>query len=185
MGVWIDPPVWPAHGRHYAHLISDSDVAELHAVAAAAGVAPRAFDGDHYDVPDRLWHAVVAAGARPTTGPDLVARLNASGLRLRKRKGDRGLARLFGVATPLGVTTVDVVRSDRPARVEEVFAHAELTVGTGEWGVRLLAGRRVTRWRPPVGYLRLDTLPGPNIIQTHPGSADAESLPLPWRLLAG
>lgn len=185
MGVWIDPPVWPAHGRHYSHLISDTAVGELHRVAAAAGVSPRAFDGDHYDVPDRLWNAVVAAGARPTTGSDLVARLNASGLRLRKRKGDRGIARLFGVPTPLGVLTVDVVGSDRPARIDEVFAHAELTASPDAWGVRVRVGARVASWSPPVGYLRLDGLPGPNIIQAHPGSGHPGELPLPWRLLAG
>ncbi|MDA8438298.1 MAG: DUF4031 domain-containing protein [Propionibacterium sp.] len=185
MGAWIDPPVWPAHGRHYSHLISDTDVGELHRVAGAAGVSPRAFDGDHYDVPDRLWDAVVAAGARPTTGPDLVARLNASGLRLRKRKGDRGIARLFGVPTPLGVMTVDVIGSERPARIDEVFAHAELTASTGAWGVRVSPGWHGEPWSQPVGYLRLAGLSGPNIIQAHPGSAPTGELPLPWRLLAG
>ncbi len=183
MGVWIDPPAWPAHGRLYAHLVTDSDVAELHAVAAAAGVPPRAFDGDHYDVPERLWQAAVAAGARPTSGADLVARLNASGLRLRKRKGDKGIARLLEVATPVGVTAVDVVRSPRPVRAVEVFAHAELTASGDAWGVRLSLDRTVHAWAEPVGYLRLDILDGANVIQAHAGAAPADALPIPWRLL--
>jgi hypothetical protein len=60
--VWIDEPIWPAHGREFAHLVSDSSYAELHAVARAAGLHPRSFDGDHYDVPDVRWHDAVAAG---------------------------------------------------------------------------------------------------------------------------
>jgi hypothetical protein len=36
-------------------------------------------------VPDVRWHDAVAAGAKPTSGVDLARRLNASGLRLRKR----------------------------------------------------------------------------------------------------
>ncbi|HEX2856623.1 MAG TPA: DUF4031 domain-containing protein [Propionibacteriaceae bacterium] len=183
MGVWIDPPAWPAHGRRYAHLVTDTDLAELHAVAAAAGISPRAFDGDHYDVPDRLWEAAVAAGARPTTAPDLVARLNASGLRLRKRKGDKGVARLAAVRTPLGVTAVDVVRSPRPVRPREVFAHAELTASPGAWGVRVSVGGPAPEDSEPVGYLRLAILSGADLIQAHPGLTDAAGLPLPWRLL--
>ena len=183
MAVWIDTPAWPAHGRRYAHLVTDTDLAELHAVAAAAGVSPRAFDGDHYDVPDRLWHAAVAAGARPTSGADLVARLNASGLRLRKRKGDQGVARLLGVATPLGVTAVDVVRSPRPVRATEVFARAELTASGDDWGVRLHVDWSVREWAEPVGYLRLDILDGADVIQAHAGEGTVTDLPLPWRLL--
>ena len=183
MGVWIDPPAWPAHGRLYAHLVTDADLAELHAVAAAAGVSPRAFDGDHYDVPERLWHAAVAAGARPTSAADLVARLNASGLRLRKRKGDRGMARLLDMPTPLGVSAVDVVRSHRPVRVREMYGHAELTASGGAWGVRLSLGRRGREWADPVGYLRLGILDGANVIQAYRGSGGAEDLPMPWNLL--
>ena len=53
MAIYLDPPLWPAHGTHFSHLISDTSLAELHAFATAAGIADRAFDGDHYDVAER------------------------------------------------------------------------------------------------------------------------------------
>ncbi|WP_336922583.1 DUF4031 domain-containing protein [Aquipuribacter sp. SD81] len=82
MAVLIDPPLWPAHGRAWSHLVSDTSLAELHAFAAAAGVPRRAFDLDHYDVPEELHAALVAAGAHPVGAGDLLRRLRASGLRV-------------------------------------------------------------------------------------------------------
>ena len=38
MSVLVDAARWPAHGRLWAHLVSDSSLAELHAFAAALGV---------------------------------------------------------------------------------------------------------------------------------------------------
>ncbi|WP_347351202.1 DUF4031 domain-containing protein [Intrasporangium sp.] len=146
MTVWIDQPSWPAHGRHFAHLISDSSYEELHELARRAELPVRAFDGDHYDVPDARWHEVVAAGARPTDGLDLARRLNASGLRLRKRRGDRGVARRLGVPIPGGPGHVDLVLSDQPvdpARVMGAMLFVRDAVGSfaavysirrGQWG---------------------------------------------------
>ena len=54
MAIYLDPPLWPAHGTHFSHLVSDSSLSELHVVAAAAGIPERAFDGDHYDVPEEM-----------------------------------------------------------------------------------------------------------------------------------
>lgn len=122
MTVWIDQPIWPAHGRHFAHLVSDTSYGELHEVAQRAGLPPRAFDGDHYDVPDERWHRVVAAGATPTDGVDLARRLNASGLRLRKRKGDRGVARHLDVKVGYGSSHVDLVLSPQPVDPARVMA---------------------------------------------------------------
>jgi predicted metal-dependent HD superfamily phosphohydrolase len=89
MAVYLDPPLWPAHGTHFSHLISDNSLAELHAFAAAAGIAERAFDGDHYDVAEARYGALVAAGAIPVEGRILVRKLIASGLRIpaRRRSG--------------------------------------------------------------------------------------------------
>ena len=51
MSVLIDPPTWPARGRLWSHLVSDSSYEELHAFARRCGVPERGFDRDHYDVP--------------------------------------------------------------------------------------------------------------------------------------
>jgi hypothetical protein len=45
--ILIDPPMWPRHGRLWRHLVSDTDLAELHAFAADAGIPSRGFDHDH------------------------------------------------------------------------------------------------------------------------------------------
>jgi hypothetical protein len=89
MTVLIDRPTWPAHGTYWGHLVSDESLLELHAFAAAAELPRRSFDLDHYDVPARLYDALVAAGATPVTNRELVTRLLASGLRVngKARRG--------------------------------------------------------------------------------------------------
>ena len=46
MTILIDDPRWPAHGRLWSHLVSDSDLDELHEFAAANGIPRRGFDLD-------------------------------------------------------------------------------------------------------------------------------------------
>ncbi|MFI0864691.1 DUF4031 domain-containing protein [Streptomyces smyrnaeus] len=85
MTVYIDPPIWPGHGRLWSHLVSDVSYEELHAFAAGIGCPPRAFDGDHYDVPSTLYDAAVEAGAVPVGSKELLGHLTNAGLRRRKR----------------------------------------------------------------------------------------------------
>lgn len=85
MTVLVDDPRWPAHGRLWAHLVSDESLDELHAFARSHDVPARAFDLDHYDVPEELVSRLIAAGARHVDGKELVRRLIASGLRIPAR----------------------------------------------------------------------------------------------------
>jgi hypothetical protein len=85
----IDPPAWPAHGRLWSHLVSTTSYAELHEFADRAGIDRRAFEGDHYDIPQERYDDVVAAGAVPIDGRELLKRLRDSGLRISKRKHER------------------------------------------------------------------------------------------------
>jgi hypothetical protein len=81
----IDTPVWPWRGRRWSHLVSDTDYDELHAfVAEHLGMPRQAFQGDHYDVPEELYAVAVAAGAEAVGSRELLQRLLAAGLRLRK-----------------------------------------------------------------------------------------------------
>jgi hypothetical protein len=66
-------------------LVSDTSVEELHAFAGRLGIPERAFDEDHYDIPQERYDDVVAAGATPVGGHELIRRLIASGLRVPKR----------------------------------------------------------------------------------------------------
>jgi hypothetical protein len=85
VAILIDDPLWPAHGRLWAHLVTDTDLDELHAFAAANGIPARGFDLDHYDVPEEAHARLVEAGAQHVSGHELVRRLIASGLRVRAR----------------------------------------------------------------------------------------------------
>ncbi|WP_281450916.1 DUF4031 domain-containing protein [Paenarthrobacter nitroguajacolicus] len=91
MAIYVDPPLWPAHGTVFSHLVSDKSLDELHAFAASAGVPERAFDGDHYDVPERRYDDLVQAGAIPVEARILVRKLIASGLRIPARERSKAL----------------------------------------------------------------------------------------------
>lgn len=82
MSILIDPPRWPAHGTLFAHLVSDTSLAELHQFAEQQEISRRAFDRDHYDVPREHYDRLVAAGAQEVSGGELVRALLSSGIRI-------------------------------------------------------------------------------------------------------
>jgi len=82
MAVLVDPPLWPRHGTVWGHLVSDSSLDELHAVARALGIPERAFDRDHYDVPTERYDDLLRAGVELVDTRTLIKRLRASGLRV-------------------------------------------------------------------------------------------------------
>lgn len=84
MAILIDPPVWPAHGQVWSHLISDRSYAELHEFAALLGVPRRGFDFDHYDVPESLYARALSLGAVPVAGRAVVFALQRADLRVRQ-----------------------------------------------------------------------------------------------------
>ncbi|PFG39175.1 putative metal-dependent HD superfamily phosphohydrolase [Georgenia soli] len=144
MAILVDQPRWPAHGTVWAHLVSDRSLEELHRFARANGLPPRSFDLDHYDVPAERLESLVAAGAELVPGRELVARLRASGLRVRasdrlQEKHRRLTADLalrwaaLAARTPAGRMGPDrdrrdvrEVRAAAPASTEWVDAGAEL-----------------------------------------------------------
>jgi hypothetical protein len=73
----------------WSHLVSDSSLEELHDFARRMGIPRRSFDLDHYDVPDRKYDELVAAGAEPVSIRQLVERLRDSGLRVSQRQRPR------------------------------------------------------------------------------------------------
>ncbi|MFW2512260.1 DUF4031 domain-containing protein [Demequina sp. SO4-13] len=82
MTVYLDPPLWPRHGKVWGHLVSDTSVEELLAFAARAGIPERAFDRDHVDVPEEMYPELVRLGAVLVGTRELVRRLRGSGLRV-------------------------------------------------------------------------------------------------------
>jgi predicted metal-dependent HD superfamily phosphohydrolase len=91
MAIYLDPPLWPAHDTHFSHLISDVSLEELHSFASAAGIPERAFDDDHYDVPERRYNDLVSAGAIPVEARVLVRKLIGCGLRIPARQRSKAL----------------------------------------------------------------------------------------------
>lgn len=120
MAILIDPPLWPAHGTEFSHLVSDVSVEELHAFAATAGLTNRAFDRDHYDVPRKRFDDLVARGAQPVPATELARRLIRSGVRIPARQ--------------------------RPERLNGVLADAWDRLLPGHPG---LATQLITRWSEP------------------------------------
>ncbi len=112
----LDPALWPRHGTLWAHLVSDSSLEELHAFAQRAGIPPRAFDRDHYDVPAHRREELLALGAHAVDTRELVRRLRASGLRVTAAQR-RALAQApehsDATAAPSGIVLPDIVQPGR------------------------------------------------------------------------
>lgn len=153
MTILVDPPVWPAHGRLWSHLVSDTSLAELHGFAAGVGIPRQGFDRDHYDVPAEAYDDLVAAGARPVGSRELLARLHRSGLRRRRslttgrRKPGQLLLRpprlrpgsVVAVVAPAGPPPAD--------RLERGLAVLR------EWGLRLRMGSQLNGRHPALAHL--------------------------------
>ncbi len=90
----VDPPLWPAHGTLWSHVVSDTSLAELHTFAADVGLPARSFDLDHYDVPSSRHTELRGRGAEAVDAGTLVRRLRASGLRRTERERIREVADL-------------------------------------------------------------------------------------------
>jgi hypothetical protein len=86
VAILVDPATWPGRGRLWCHLVSDTSFEELHAFAARCGIPGRAFERDHYDVPEDRRAEVVAAGATEVASRELVRRITAGGLRRPKHR---------------------------------------------------------------------------------------------------
>lgn len=152
MAVLIDPPTWPAHGRAWSHLVSDASIEELHAFAAALGLPRQGFEGDHYDVPEDLYAAALALGARAVEPRVLLEALQRSGLRMTKRRGDKGVARAAGVELASGtVADIDLLLSARPVAEARVFA-AMVFVRDAAGHFAVVHSVRRQEWGSPGGW---------------------------------
>ena len=157
MSVLIDPPLWPAHGTVFSHLVSDTSLEELHAFAQAQGISPRAFDRDHYDVPAARHTELVQAGALPVSGGELTRRLIAGGLRIpareRPERQDAWLRRDFDSLLP-GCETVReslLSRWSGPSRHYHDRRHLAQVLRALDWLVPREAQAPSPAWdRPPL-----------------------------------
>ena len=74
--IYVDPlRPYPGHRTGvelWCHLVSDQGLEELHAFAAAIGMAGRGFGGDHYDLTAEMREAAVHQGAVEVSSKELV-----------------------------------------------------------------------------------------------------------------
>lgn len=80
--VLIDQARWWFRDERWCHLVSDTSLEELHAFVEVHGIERRAFQGDHYDIPERYRPVMIDAGAVEVDSRELVRALRAAGLRL-------------------------------------------------------------------------------------------------------
>ena len=82
MALLLDDAHWHWRGRLWCHLVSDTSLHELHSFAAWIGIPPRAFQGDHYDIPEEARPVAIEEGAIVVTSREIVLALYGAGLRL-------------------------------------------------------------------------------------------------------
>jgi hypothetical protein len=148
MTILVDEAIWRWRGRRWAHLVSDTDPAELHDFAHRLGLPYLAFQGDHYDIHTDLRLEAIRQGAKPVAGRELVVALRSAGLRRRGgpepwrwdwRRSDVDLTALDlpetadelvavlldGVRPPPTATEVEVARARRDGETVLVVSSPE------------------------------------------------------------
>lgn len=153
MTILIDPPAWPAHGRLWSHLISDTSLDELHAFAAQHGIPRRGFERDHYDVPADAYPRLVRAGAVEVSSREVVSRLAAAGLRRRKATAMARRAVGNALLRPPRLEAGDVVAV---VATSGVVPADRLHVGVDRlraWGLEVRLSPHVLSEHPRLGYL--------------------------------
>ncbi|MGI8577438.1 MAG: DUF4031 domain-containing protein [Nocardioidaceae bacterium] len=153
MGLFIDPPAWPAHGRVWSHLVSDSSIEELHAFAAAHGIPRRGFERDHYDVPADAYERLIAAGATVVSSRDVVRRLVDSGLRRPKRRAMARRALGNELLRPRHLVSGDLVAIPATAGLVSPERLAAGVARLESWGLRVRVSRHVFDTHGDLTYL--------------------------------
>ncbi len=83
MAILVDEARWPWRDTYWCHLVSDTDLVELHDFARQLGCRRVGFQGDHYDIDIVSREQAIEIGAEAVGSRELVRRLKAAGLRLR------------------------------------------------------------------------------------------------------
>jgi hypothetical protein len=95
VAILIDEARWWFQGRKWCHMVSDVSYDELLEFTDALDIPRRAFQGDHFDIPEEYREDMIAAGAVVVESRELVRRLRGAGLRLSpSERRDRTAAAL-------------------------------------------------------------------------------------------
>jgi hypothetical protein len=80
--ILIDEARWWFQGKKWCHMVSDVSYDELLEFTDALDIPRRAFQGDHFDIPQEYREAMIDAGAMEVESRELLRRLRGAGLRL-------------------------------------------------------------------------------------------------------
>ena len=80
--ILIDEARWWFEGRKWCHMVSDVSYDELLEFTDDLGIPHRAFQGDHFDIPEEYRQQMIDAGAVVVESRELLRRLRGAGLRL-------------------------------------------------------------------------------------------------------
>jgi hypothetical protein len=83
MAILVDQARWPWRDTYWCHLVTDTDLQELHDFASLLGCRRIGFQGDHYDIDIEARLQAIDLGAEECDSRELVRRLRQAGLRLR------------------------------------------------------------------------------------------------------
>ena len=169
--ILIDPPAWPAHGRTWSHLASDTSLDELHHFAACHGIPRRSFEHDHYIVPEERYRELVEAGAQASTARELSNALVTAGIRRRRRRREELLEtrEVHDYYPHAGLCRIDVIASDltvpaattRPGWWVEVQGNLVRTIDTPRgWELPEIDAEEMGEGEP-LGFVRIKLLDQP------------------------
>ena len=82
MAIFVDESRWWFKDHQWCHMVSNHSFEELHLFAVTLEIPPRAFHGDHYDLPMHIRAIAIDLGAQVVTSRELVTHLVNSGLRM-------------------------------------------------------------------------------------------------------
>lgn len=79
MTVYVDDSIFPYRKTYYCHMMTDSDLGELHAMADTIGLRRAWFQHrnprhPHYDLSPRMRARAIAAGAVAVSSKELIQR---------------------------------------------------------------------------------------------------------------
>ena len=140
MTVRVDEAIWPWRGRRWAHLVTDTDLDELHDLAHRIGMPRVAFQGDHYDVHEDLRLAALDLGAVATPAREIVRALRRAGLRRRGGVEPWRWTVLVSLSTAAASRVVTDVLPSSDLHVERLVAEVEALDGPAELRVGERAG---------------------------------------------
>lgn len=83
VAILVDAARWPWRDTLWCHLVSDSNLTELHRFAALLGCRRVGFQGDHYDIDVGTRALAVEQGAIECDSRELVRKIRDAGLRVR------------------------------------------------------------------------------------------------------